>query len=212
MEVGAPDECIEEMRSFLHLEGWSHHQELLPNGWMLRIVSGKVFEGDASGKCSLMRDNGELFEDWAEGLNCLERLGKDTNKLKDVVAKKLLESRNQDQDSSPSGREVLMQEQGTGAGDSDHFVDFKVKLGETFDNVKVILETEAVGMKTNGSPNNPKISVDTVKNEDKIENEKMTENVSLPRGWRTRNTLGSKGFRIYSPPGFGLVEAKKVNL
>ena len=204
MEVGAPDECIEEMRSFLHLEGWSQHQELLPNGWMLRIAE-KGFEGDASGKCSLMRDNGDLFEDWAEGLNCLERLGKDTNKLKDVVAKKLLESRNLDQDSSPSGREVLMQDQGTGAGDSDHFVDFKVKLGETFENATVKLG------ETFGSPNNLEISVDTVKNEEKIENEKMTENVSqLPRGWRTRNTLGSKGFRIYSPPGFGLTEAKKL--
>ena len=208
MEVGAPDECIEEMRSFLHLEGWSQHQELLPNGWMLRIASENGFEGDASGKCSLMRDNGDLFEDWDEGLNCLERLGKDTNKLKDIVAKKMSENRNLDQDSSPSGREVLMQDHGTGAGDSDHFVDFKVKLGETFEN----LETEAGCVKPNGSPNNPKISVDTVKNEEKIENEKMTENVSLPRGWRTRNTLGSKGFRIYSPPGFGLenAEAKKL--
>ena len=206
MEVGAPDECIEEMRSFLHLEGWTQNQELLPNGWMLRIVSGKVFEGAASGKCSLMGDNGELFGDWAQGLNCLERLGKDTNKLKDIVAKKLLESRNLDQDSSPSGREVLMQDHGTGAADSDHFVDFKAKLGETFENATVKLG------ETFGSPNNLEISVDNVKNEDKIENEKITENVSLPRGWRTRNTLGSKGFRIYSPPGFGLenAEAKKL--
>ena len=49
IEVGAPDECIAEMRSYLHLEGWLElenlclerevveHEDLLPKGWLLRI-------------------------------------------------------------------------------------------------------------------------------------------------------------------------------
>ena len=181
VEVGAPDECIEEMRSFLHLEGWSQPQDLLPIGWMLRI---------AENKCSLMRDSGEIFEDWTGGLKCLEGLGKDTKKLKDFVAKKL------DHKSSRSDMEVLLQDKGTLEGDSDHLIDFKVKQETT--------GTETVHMKINESPNKLEIFVDNVKNEEKRNCEKITEDVSqrLPKGWRTRNKLGDKGFRIYSPPGF----------
>ena len=84
-----------------------------------------------------------------------------------------------------------------------------MKLGEATD--KVIFETEAVGAKTNGSRNILEISEDQVKNKEKKKFEKTREDViQLPRGWRTRNTLGSKGFRIYSPPGFGVAKAKKL--
>lgn len=165
VEVGAPDECIDEMRSFLNLEGWSQHEEMLPSGWMLRIA-----ENSSAVKCSLMRDDGELFEDWAEGLRCLERLGKDTNKLEVMVAQKLPENRNMD-NSPTSGKEVT-------------------------------LETEADCVKVNGSPNKLQISADDFQNK-KISG--VDKNVGrLPKGWRTRNTLGDKGFRIYSPPGFEL--------
>ena len=194
VEVGAPDECIDEMRSFLHLEGWSQqHEEVLPNGWMLRIA-----EGAAAVKCSLMRDDGELIEDWTEGLRCLEGLGKDTNKLEEMVAQKLSESRNLD-NSPTSGREILVHGK---KDNSDHFMDFKVKLGKTIDDVKGIVDMEADCAKANVSPNKLEISTDDVKNE-KISG--VDKNVSLlPKGWRTRNTLGGKGFRIYSPPGFEL--------
>ena len=189
VEVGAPDECIEEMRSFLHLEGWNQHQHLLPSGWMLRIDEDRT-----AVKCSLMRNDGELFEDWAEGLKYLERLGKDTKKLKEMV------------DSPTFGREILVpgeKDNGTRAGDSDYFLDFKAKLGDTIDDdVKVVAETEADCTKANGSPN----KMDHAKNE---EMSKVDTNVDqLPKGWRTRNTLGDKGFRIYSPPGLNFFERR----
>ena len=33
MNIGAPEEYLEDMRSFLNLKGWRQHNDLLPNGW-----------------------------------------------------------------------------------------------------------------------------------------------------------------------------------
>ena len=157
VEVGAPDECIEEMRSFLHLEGWSQHKDILPKGWMLRIDENSCDGAGGKSKCSLMRDDGGVFEDWLEGLNYLESLGGNAKSLKEMILR------------------------------AEH-------------------------VETNGRENDSKTIVDNVKNEQLSEVDDTEVSLandtdkskagSLPKGWWTRNTLGNKGFRIYSPPGF----------
>ena len=192
VEVGAPDECIAEMRSYLHLEGWVapenphfeevvDHEHLLPKGWLLRLDENSVEGGVENLKCSIMRESGEVFENWQEGLMCLESLGKDTSKLKEMLTKKMSERTN------CSGGE----DNGAQVGTLDYYLDIKVE--QTIETIPINVET----------------GVQDSVNADEIQKRKELEETNkpdfdvgkLPNGWNTKNKPGDKGFRIYAPSG-----------
>ena len=192
VEVGAPDECIAEMRSYLHLEGWlepenlclegwSEQEDLLPKGWLLRIDENSVEGAVENLKCSIMRENGEVFENWQEGLMCLESLGKDTSKLKEMLTKKISERTN------CSGGE----ENGAQVGTLDDYLDIKVE--QTIETIPINVET---GVQDS-------VNADEIKKRKELEETKKPDfDVGkLPSGWSTKNKPGDKGFRIYAPSG-----------
>ena len=190
VEVGAPDECIAEMRSYLHLEGWLEpenlcleggvveNEDLLPKGWLLRTDENSVEGGVENLKCSIMRESGEVFENWQEGLMCLESLGKDTSKLKEMLTKKMSERTN-----CSSG-----EENGAQVGTLDDFLDIKVE--------QIIPINVETGLQDS-------VNADEIqKRKDLEETKKPDFDVGkLPSGWTTKNKPGDKGFRIYSPSG-----------
>ena len=153
------------------------HEDLLPKGWLLRIDEGGV----ENLKCSIMRESGEVFENWQEGLMCLESLGKDTSKLKEMLTKKISERTN----CSGGG------ENGAQVGTLDDYLD--IKLEQTIETIPINVET----------------GVQDSVNADEIQKRKELEEANkpdfdvgkLPNGWNTKNKPGDKGFRIYAPSG-----------
>ena len=193
VEVGAPDECIAEMRSYLHFEGWLEpenlclegevveHEDLLPKGWLLRIDENSVEGTVENWKCSIMRENGEVFENWQEGLMCLEGLGKDTSKLKEMLTRKMSERTN------CSGGE----ENGAQVGTLDYNLDIKVE--QTIETIPINVET---GVQDS-------VNADEIQKRKELEETKKPyfDVGKLPNGWNTKNKPGDKGFRIYAPSG-----------
>ena len=193
VEVGAPDECIAEMRSYLHFEGWLEpenlclegevveHEDLLPKGWLLRIDEHSAKGGVGNLKCSIMRESGEVFENWQEGLMCLESLGKDTSKLKEMLTKKI------SQRTDCSGCE----ENGAQVGTLDYYLDIKVE--QTIETIPINVET---GVQDS-------VNADEIQKRKELEETKKPyfDVGKLPNGWNTKNKPGDKGFRIYAPSG-----------
>ena len=157
------------------------NEDLLPKGWLLRTDENSVEGGVENLKCSIMRESGEVFENWQEGLMCLESLGKDTSKLKEMLTKKMSERTN------CSGGE----ENGAQVGTLDDYLDIKVE--QTIETIPINVET---GVQDS-------VNADEIKKRKELEETKKPDfDVGkLPSGWTTKNKPGDKGFRIYSPSG-----------
>ena len=157
------------------------HEDLLPKGWLLRIDEHSVEGAVENLKCSIMRESGEVFEIWKEGLLCLESLGKDTSKLKEMLTKKISERTN-----CSGGEENVSQ-----VGTLDYYLDLKVE--QTIETIPINVET---GVQDS-------VNADEIPNRKELEETKKPDfDVGqLPNGWNTKNKPGDKGFRIYAPSG-----------
>jgi hypothetical protein len=194
LEVGAPDENIEEMRGFLQLEGWRDDGHL-PEHWRFKVSQSQ----EGSKERFLMREDGSVFGSWTEGLKVLAGLGHQVGQLENIGEEVNVE------DSVGKGRRGATGERRRGATEegrrstNSHVVDIKQQLDKSLTElergadrpVNITEEITIIKLQSINKDDIAKEKEETKKSEDTINASKCSqvEAVKNSDGWFEHSQL-----------------------